>query len=197
MKTGLLMVLASLAFLTLLVHGHDWDDKPLSMLRDGDQYLVGYTLFALLVLIGVVQTVPLIRLRRGIEAGISCLAVILLVIVAVTPSNDADHVLCSFVLLSLLFIYYAVVLYRGGSLWLIPHVAVPLVLSIAIPPLYSYGPWQKSLIIYFVVVANLHCYLTCLEVAQRPTVRPATKGRPLFRRRKVYRLELEEAWGRR
>jgi hypothetical protein len=192
---GVAMKLASFAFFLLLLAIHvegDFDvllGRPLSMFRDGDQAWLGYLLFALLLLIGLCYARALAQSRREGEATVVGLAVLLLVVVAATPSLGAGHGLCSFLLLFLLFGYYALLLYRAGSLWLMPHLFVPVVLALA-TQLHSYGLWQKSIIAYFVMVALVHHHLLSPAPA-------AWRRGQLHKRRKVYQLDLGQEWGRR
>src|SRR5262249_50009816 len=61
-------------------------------------------------------------------------------------------------LLFLLYGYYAALLYSAGSVWLFPHLAVPMALLIA-TRCHSFGAWQKSLVLYFLFAANVHYHL--------------------------------------
>src|SRR6266496_242844 len=101
-------------FLLLVAHGMVYSGRllaqPLSLFRDGDRSWLGYALFDLLLLIGLLYTVALLRSGREGEAGISLLAVLLLVVVVLTPSRESFHLLCSFLVFLLLFVYYALLL---------------------------------------------------------------------------------------
>jgi len=117
------------------------------------------------------------------------LAVLLLVLVAATPSFGVGHGLCALLLLLLLFSYYALLLYRAQSVWLVPHLSTPAVLALA-TRLHSYGLWQKSIIAYFVFAAVVHHHLLA------PAPSGSKPGRPQKRRR-VYQLEAGREWARR
>jgi hypothetical protein len=198
------MKLASLAFFMLLVWAHQVGDsdrllgQPLSMFRDGPRADLGYGLFALLLLIALLYTVALVRSGREAEAVLSGPAFPLLLAVAATPSEGSFHLFCSVLLLLLVFGYYALVLFRAGTLCLFIHLAVPVALALA-TCFHSYGIWQKAIVAYFVLAAVLHDHILGRERARyRASVR--RKAGPRFgqpiRRRKVYRLEPGREWGR-
>jgi hypothetical protein len=199
------MKLASLAFLLLLLHAHgevETDDPlalPLSMFRDGAHGWLGYALFAVLLTIGGLYARALARSRKEVEAGLAGCAVLLLLVVAVTASVGELHVLCSLVLLALLYGYCAVVLYHAGSPWLVGHLAVPVLLALA-TGFHSYGAWQKSFIAYCVLAVTLHHHLLGHPPASSgtalPGATPSRRGR-LPRRCKVYPVEPGRAWARR
>src|SRR5262245_36869337 len=150
------MKLTSLAFLTLLLLAHLAGDPaevlalPLSMLRDGAYAPFGHLLFALLLLVAGLMLYAL--LRAGLRGHACLLGVVafFLLLVAVTPSENAFHLLCSFAVLALLFAYYAVVLYGAGAVLMWAHLTVPLLLVLG-THCHSYGLWQKSLIVYFLL----------------------------------------------
>jgi hypothetical protein len=80
----------------------------------------------------------------------------LLTVVAATPSDDALHIYCAFAAMAMMFVYYAVLLYRGDSLfWLVMHLLTPSILMMA-SRLESYGVWQKGMILYFLTAAVVH-----------------------------------------
>jgi hypothetical protein len=198
------MRLASFAFFVLLLHAHATGDlgellaQPLSMFRDGPWGWIGYTLFALLLLIGSLYTRALVRTRHEVKAAASAFAVLLLLIVTLTPSWGGFHYLCSLLLLVLLYGYYALLLREAESPWRFLHWAVPVVLAI-LTRFHSYGIWQKSFVAYFVLLANLHHVLLArgpVQSGPSPPGRCVGRGEPI-RRRTVYRLEPGPAWGRR
>jgi len=197
--------LASAAFVLLLFGAHGAGDlnerlgEPLSMLRDGQQGWLGYLLFAALLVIGWLYTKALIRAEKEEEAVTGGLATLLILIVAVTPSCQGFHLLCSLALLLLLFQHYWRLLRESGSPWLVLHVLAPFALAL-LSGFHSYGLWQKSLILYLVVLANIRHHLLGRSV----TVRHLSAASPrLFDvgstngRRKVYRLEEGRPWARR
>jgi hypothetical protein len=93
------------------------------------------------------------RDRSDIITGISI--VLLLVIVMVTPSKDAFHRYSSYVLFLLLMGYYTWVLLRWNSRYVIVHLAVLLLLTV-LTAWHSYGLWQKALVLYMLVLMNMH-----------------------------------------
>jgi hypothetical protein len=198
------MKLAALSFFLLLVYVHWMGDverlaeQPLSMFRDDAQGLFGYALFATLLLVSVLYVAALVRSQREAEAVISAVAAVLLLTVALTPSRNGFHLFCSLFLLSLLFGYYAVLLYRAEPIFLILHLIVPLALAFAIQ-FDSYGLWQKSIISYFVFLAALHHHVLTYRRSGSQSSRAAYALRQVqtCKRRKVFRLEPKAHWRRR
>jgi hypothetical protein len=194
------MKLAASLFFLVLVHAHYVGDlaQPLSLLRDGPQGWLGYALFALLLLIGLLYTATLVRAGREGESLASGFATVLLAVVAVTPSWGGFHLFCSILLLLLLYSYTARVLRRAASLWLFPHLLVPAVLA-GLTRFHSYGAWQKSLIAYFVLVVVFHDHVLAQQLKRNAAppalLRSPRRGRPLERRR-VYLLEAGREWVR-
>ncbi len=193
---GALMKLAAFAFFLLLVWAHgcgEFDEQlalPLSVFRDGAQVWLGYTLFTLLVLIGVLYTVMLAQSRMEPEAIVAGFAVALLLFVAATPSYSAFHLLTSLVLLLMVFGYYGLLLRRANNPWFMAHLMTPLILVLA-TRFHSYGLWQKSFIGYFVVAAVIHIHFLN-EIVEHSQSRSVDSKR----RRKVYRLQPSPAWAR-
>jgi len=155
------MKLASVSFFVLLLFAHakgglsGMIEQPLSLFRDGEQRWLGYTLFALLLLIGLLYTIALVRSRQEGEAAVAGFAVLLLLFVVTTPSLGVFHSIGSLLLLGLLFGHFAVLLFQAESLWFFAHLAVPVTLAV-VTLCHSYGIWQKGLISYFVVVVMIH-----------------------------------------
>lgn len=191
------MKLLSVAFLGLLiwsqqVAGRELSEQPLSMFRDGDFRAVGYALFALLLAIGVLMINAKQRARHVGAAVVFGLALMLLLVVVATPSLHAVHESAATGLLFLLFGYYAGLLILAQTGWLYLHLAVPIVLT----PLLigGYGPWQKSLIVYLLLLINIDWHLLN---AMSP-LRSRSHGRgPALRRRVVYVVEEGKSWPRR
>jgi hypothetical protein len=80
----------------------------------------------------------------------------------------------------LFYVYYARVLLEAESLWVFFHLLMPGVLGIATQ---SFGLCQKWLILYFLVVANVHYEILAVPL-QRDTVRRARaerSGRPAIK----------------
>jgi hypothetical protein len=183
------MKLASLAFFLLLVYAHaDGESerlvgRPLSMFRDQEQAWMGYALFALLMLASSVYAAALARYRKWGEVAVAGLTVLLLLALAATPSTGELHLVCALALLALLFGYYAVLLYRAETFWLLAHLAVPVALALA-TRFHSYGIWQKGFIVYFVLAAVIRHHLLMRQIS-----RADAPGRPK-KPRKAYRLDL-------
>ena len=185
----------SIAFLGLLFWSQglagELADKPLSMFRDGEFQIVGYALFALLLAIGALMAATLQRRGHSGEAAVFASALALLLIVVATPSLNAAHETAAALLLLTLFIYYAGQLASVRSGLVFIHLLMP----VALVPLLGigYGPWQKGLIVYLLVVINIHWHLLP-QLAQRQP-RAAARGGSL-KRRVVYLVEPGKAWGR-
>jgi hypothetical protein len=154
------MVIATALFLALLAAAHVGDpdavDRPLSLYRE-ERPVVGYSLFGLLALVGGLHIRTYYRLGLGRELFAPAVSVVLLTVVALTPSPDTGHTLAAFVLLGLVFGWYALRLYRVASPWLVVHLAVPPLMFVYLGS--SYGVWQKLVIVYFLVTVNLDCLL--------------------------------------
>lgn len=198
------MKLASATFVLLLLAAHGTGDlsqrlaEPLSLFRDGEQEWLGYLLFAALLLVGLLYTRDLIRAGQEEEAVTAGLAALLLFIVAVTPSLQVFHLLSSLLLLLLLFAHYWRLLRNSGSPWLIFHSVAPFAL-VLLSGYHSYGLWQKCVILYLVVLANVRHYLLDRGGASEPLSASASSlvGRGGVKRRgKVYRLEAGREWTR-
>src|SRR5688572_21614545 len=101
------MKLASFAFFLLLAYAHQAGDldralaQQLSLFRAGGPPWLRYALFASLLVIGVLYVAALVRSEREGEAAVAGLAVLLVVVVAATPSWGTFHLLCSLLLLLL------------------------------------------------------------------------------------------------
>ena len=73
--------------------------------------------------------------------------------------------------MALMFVTYAVLLYRGDSLfWMAMHLLAPSLLMMA-SQLESYGIWQKGMILYFVAATIVH------QGAARPGVTEASAAK--------------------
>jgi hypothetical protein len=196
------MKFAAGAFILILLYAHgagDWDRllaQPLSVFRDGDEGWLGYELFGLLLLIATLYTAALTRADRQAEALVSGLASVLLLMVVLTPSLDAVHHLSSALLFLLLFGYYALLLYRVGSPWFIAHLTVPLALALA-TGFHSYGIWQKTFILYFVLASVVHCHVLPRGMPASAARAPRPQRGQTVRRRKVFSLEPGRSWMRR
>jgi hypothetical protein len=198
-----MMKLASLAFVLLLLSAHLAGDstelvgQPLSMFRDGEQGWLGYLLFAVLLLISGLYVTALARADRVAEAAVAGLAGGMLAVVAVTPSMGAFHILCSLLLLALVFAYFALLLHRAeGPLMAAVHLAVPVAL-VGATGLHSYGLWQKAVITYMVTATAVHHHLLGVPPARRRSRgRRASSAGP-GKRPKVIQLAPSREWVRR
>jgi hypothetical protein len=196
------MKVASVAFLVVLLLTHCAGDParllglPLSMLRHGSLGPFGYLLFVLLLLIAGLMLSAFVRARMYGPLALFSLASFLLLLVAVTPSTAVFHLLCSFVLLALLYAYFAAALRPAGLVWFWLHLSVPVILA-GVTQFHSYGLWQKSLILYFLLAASVHHHLLT-HAPPAPTraagPRRSWVGRP---RQLVFSLDAGRSWARR
>jgi hypothetical protein len=194
------MKLASLTFVAVLLVAHFSGDPlealalPLSMFRDGPHVVFGYVLFALLLLIAGLMLQRLHHARRHVDAVLLGVVAVFLLAVAVTPSFNEWHGLCSFVVIGLLYCYYAVVLHGEGPVWMWLHLALPLLVLAAIR-CHSYGLWQKSMIVYFVLAVNVQHWLLSRGRAALDGPRPGRSGgrRP---KRVIHVIETGRSWSR-
>ena len=191
------MKLLSLVFLTLLawsqmVVGDHLTDMPLSMFRDGEFRIVGYALFALLLAIGAIMVAALRRANRAADAAVFAFVLALLMVVVATPSLNAWHEAGAALLLLTLFGYYAGRLVLARSSLLYFHLVMPLALT----PLVGlgYGPWQKGIIVYLLLLINIHWHLFERNASQS---RLPAGSAAAQRRRVVYVVEAGQAWRRR
>ncbi len=168
---------------------------PLSMFRDGPRWLLGYALFALLGLIGTLMAAALGRAGHTGGAGVFAAGVLLLAVIAVTPSADGFHLFCSLVLLLLLYGYYGALLHLAESCWRFVHWLMPLILLVGTGFL-SYGLWQKAFIVYCVLTIALHHHRLG-RAGPRPAAPRGWRPTPPLRKRVVYVLSEGSEWHRR
>jgi hypothetical protein len=178
-----------LTFAALLVCAHFADvqgdayHRPLSMFRDYEPAWIGYALFGLLLAIGAETIRTAFRVQAERHAIVYLVATGLLGVVAATPSEDALHTTCALAAMAMMFVYYAVLLYRSDSLfWLVIHLLTPSVLMMA-SQLESYGIWQKGMILYFLTATVMHQGLMAQWLPRAKPVR-ATRVRIRGGRRK-------------
>jgi hypothetical protein len=167
MKVIFLALLGVLAALHWL-EGQSATALPLSMFWDGRHAGLGYLAFSLLILMGGVMTFAAYRCGDSITGTFYAVAMILLIAIAATPSFDSFHLFISLLLPFLFYAYYLTLLYSHVSFWMFLHLFVPLIVLLAIH-YHSFGAWQKSMIIYFGLVANVH--YSFLPAPGRKTVR--------------------------
>jgi len=149
-------------FALLLIYAHLVDAqgdaylRPLSMFRDYEPAWIGYALFGALLLVGLETIRTAIRLRADVHAVVYIAATGLLAVVVATPSNDGLHTACAVLAMAMMFVYYAVLLYYGDSMfWLVMHLLMPSFFMMA-SKLESYGVWQKGMILYFLTAVVVH-----------------------------------------
>jgi hypothetical protein len=185
----------TLAFVALLVIAHTGGEgetalaRPLTLFREEAGSPIGWLLFALLLAAGVILVRLLLKMRWFVDAVILIVTTALLALVAATPSLDADHILVSGILLLSLYLYYAILFNRLESGWLWLHLPMP-VLLLFLTRLHSYGLWQKSLILYFLLVINLQYSASrdWLVSARSPRPRTLPPKRDQQRRQRIYKL---------
>jgi hypothetical protein len=172
--------LFGLVFATLVACAHladlqgDAYRRPLSMFRDYEPAWIGYALFGMLLAIGLETARTAFRVQAELHAAVYLIATGLLAIVAFTPSYDSVHTTCALVAMFMMYVYYAVLLYRGDSIFsLMLHLLVPSLLMMA-SRLESYGVWQKGMILYFLAAAVVHQGLLaqCLPRRSRAKKQP-------------------------
>ena len=167
-------------------------DLPLSMFRYGNQRYIGAILFLLWGGIGAIQIRQLLSLRAYAGSGTLSMAFVLLLIVALTPSNGGFHILCAFGLLSLVGFYYTMWLRLEKPNWLWPHILLTsVILCGAI--FGAYGFWQKGFILYLLLLLNVqYSFLKhiCPATGVRYALVPVSSKR-LPPRRIAYRIDRE------
>ncbi|MGF1577892.1 MAG: hypothetical protein ACFCD0_00860 [Gemmataceae bacterium] len=165
------MIAFTIAFGLLLIDAHLAEDihqalaTPLSVFRDGKQSTLGFCLFALMLIIGGFMTWLMIRLSQERETVVFLTAEILLLIVVATQSWDVGHLICSFLLLGLLYGYYAIILLRIQFPLFVGHLCLPVLISY-MTQFHSFGLWQKSMILYFLLAINIHYYVIVFRHTQ-------------------------------
>ena len=191
------MKIAAIAFFALLVYAHVVGGleatlpRPLSMFRDGEFVALGYAMFCALAVVGIVYSLTLLRLAEPIDAANAGAAIVVLLIVAATPSNSRVHVNCAFILLSSVFAYNAILLYQAAQPLMLVHLCVPIVLVVVIG-FHSYGVWQKTMISYFVIAAVVHHHVL-VHAARVPA---ATEPDVCDKQRPAHRVEQGREWRR-
>ncbi len=185
----------SVLFVLLLCHAHRDPrtlDLPLSMFRDGNQRYVGAILFLLLVGVGAIQIRKLLSLRAYVGVGTLSLGFVLLLAVALTPSNGGFHIFCALGLLSLVGLYFTMWLRLEKPNWLWPHVLLTAVILTG-AFFGAYGFWQKGFILYLLLLLNVQysflkhiCPATGVQYALVPV-----SNKRLPPRRTVYHLDRE------
>ena len=166
------MKLASLFFFALLTYAHQVCGlheplyQPLCSFREGEFAALGYALFCVLALIGALYAFDMKRHGETGEAANTASFGVLLAIIVATPDYWSLHKAAAMVLLTSVYAYFAMLLYRSERqplMWL--HLSIPLVLAVA-TGFQSYGMWQKALVGYLILTAIIH--LHCVKRYSRP-----------------------------
>jgi hypothetical protein len=186
MKWASLTLLGVLATLHWL-EGHEATALPLSMFRDGNHAWLGYSTFALLILMGVVLAHAAYRCRESLACLVYTVGSVMLVAIAATPSIHPLHILISLLLPVMLHAFYLRLLSSVLGLWKFLHPSVPLLLALAVQ-FHSYGAWQKSMILYLVLLANIHYGLLS------PPVRGKKRKRPVSMTNRELERLVAEGW---
>ncbi len=195
----------SVIFLGLLLYSHGAGEfaslisSPMSLLRDGDQQLIGFSLFGSMLVIGILMVCDLVRFHRLLEAVFFVLATIIIGFIAVTPSDNADHLFLSLALLLSFFLYYARQLRTVGSIWFYAHLFISFA-WVAVIENHSFGLWQKGMIVYLIILVNIHNWLLksgrleCQDLGLGITV--SRTNLPL-KRKVVFAVAPGKSWTRR
>ncbi len=155
------MKLATLFFFALLIYAHQVCglstslEQSLSVFREGEFGSLGYALFCVIGLIGVLYTFSLNRFGEPGQASNTLGFGVLLLIVSATPIGWSLHDSSAIVLLVSIYAYFAILLHRSSRRLMLLHLSVPILLA-GVIGFQSYGIWQKGLISYFVVAAMVH-----------------------------------------
>lgn len=166
-----------IVFAVLLICAHLADvqgdalQRPLSMFRDYEPVWIGYAMFVLLISIGLETVRTAFRAQSEGHAAMYLIATVLLTVVAATPSYDELHLHCAPLAMIVMFVYYAVLLYYGDSMfWLVMHLLTPSFMMMA-TRLDSYGIWQKGMILYFLAATIVHQGTLARQIPKRGKVR--------------------------
>jgi hypothetical protein len=172
---------------------------PLSLLRDGPAAAEAHFAFGLLLIIHVLLLRAAWHARDRFAIVTFAGVGLLLGIVAVTPSLSKVHLAAAVLALCVAYSYYAFLWRRRADcrLWL--HLTMPVGLAIAawwldpspfeamqvptatgrvwVPPVY--GIWQKAMIVYLLVLANIHgMYLYVSRLKRRQVAAPKRQTDP-------------------
>lgn len=165
---------------------------PLSLLRDGPAAAEAHLAFGLLLLIHALLLHAAWLVRDRIATVTFAAVGVLLGLVAVTPSESKLHLTVAIIALCVAYSYYAFLLRRRADGWLWLHLTMPVGLAVAawcldphpfevllvptatgpvwVPPVY--GIWQKAMLAYLLLLANLHgMYLHASRARTRESVR--------------------------
>lgn len=139
--------------------------------------------------------------KHYLEAGVSAVLLILLLIVAATPTYDLGHELCSCALLALAYMYTAIMIVAGVALADWPRfvaylpLATPFFLTIAASFL-GYGVWQKAMVLYFLLCAVLRHHVVVHGKASDQICQRRHSSAGVAPRKRIYRLQAERPWRR-
>ena len=195
------MKLASMSFLSFFVYSHFIGSlrenltRPLSTFREGHTLLIGYLMFALLLVISGFMLLKTARLQRSEDVSVFGTTTFLLLVITVTPSDNDIHILCSIFLFLTLFIYYCIILSEFGRVWLSMNLAIPFVILV-LTGVRSYGLWQKSYILYLLLVINMQYHLISKTgfLWKNKRTEGRTTSRTSWNRRKVFVVPSDQTW---
>lgn len=160
---------------------------PMSRLRDGELAWLGYLAFTSLAALGALYLGGLVRHRQGDDAAVAAFSLVLLAVVAMTPSDNGLHLNFALLLLAYVYVFYGLLLHRSGHPLLTAHLAAPIILAVA-TRVQTYGVFQKCLILYFVLAAVIHHH--AVSRAERRALDAAAQLHG--RRRRVFRVEVDQ-----
>ena len=160
-----MMLALSSAFVGCFVAAHavrgGWEALPIELcrFREEESAPLGCAMLFLLCAIGLVHVWRLFRHPKCQPDYRICIPMLgLLAFVSVTSSYDPLHVAASLAMLGGLYFYFALVLERSEHPWHKPHLIIPVAL-LAIPPVGSFGSWQKGMILYLVLLINVQYFM--------------------------------------
>jgi hypothetical protein len=142
-------------------------DLPLSMFRDGELNPFGRPLFQILIAIGCLALVSATANYdvSGLLAYAGATG--LLILVAGTPSGDAFHGICSFLVFTELILYMGYALGRVHERLFACHTGMIVAIAWHAGS-RSYGVWQRAMVVYLLICL---CLVAHASVPRR--VRPS------------------------
>lgn len=156
-----LLSLVSVVYLLMMLAGHTvagWSFSlavPISPWREGPYAVFGYAYFGLLFVASLLLQSLLVSGRQTFDIAMSRIIMMLFLVVMVTPSQAFLHRYASLIMFTLLIAYYSSVLYRWHYRWFMLHMCILILLTLA-TAWHSYGFFQKTLVLYLLVLMNVH-----------------------------------------